>query len=405
MYKYQGQLELLTPTSIQGELILNVKRSSRGNPNFKSKWATKTKVVRLPVQWADRAIAQCREWENGVAQPTTAPKRIQEIDPANLHLDPKRFQYKIGHSVSGSTGSLSGVRVWDENLSGVILVWVDPLDGLVYVVNGHNRVNLAKALGVNSLCCRFINAKSAIDARFIGAIANIAEGRGSAIDAGKLFRDKNISKEQLERSGICLKEKMAKDGLALSRLPGYMFDRIITGDLDLSVAIAIGNAGLDHDQQSQLLKLIEQSSRSVTLEMIGELADTVRNSQSNSVTQFTLFGLETFNQSTALYRAEVQSAIKRQLRKEKRLFSTVGNRRNASQLEKGNNHIDCDSSQQISSKAEQALRVFDLLKNQSGPISDAISNCVTQLLDGKSKANAIAECLDRVCRVIELGAA
>lgn len=399
------QLNLLSPTYIQGEIGVRIPRG-RGNPNFKPKWQSVTKVVRLPAQWAHKAIEQCREWEKGINPPKTqTPSKIQEINPDRLWLDPKRFQYKIGYSDSGSTGSLSGIKVWDENLAGLILVWLDPEDGLVYVVNGHNRVSLAKKLGVTSLACRFISASSASQARFIGAMANIAEGRGSAIDAGKLFRERNLSKEQLQRLGIPLKEKMTNDGLALANLPGYMFDRVISGDLPLSTAVAIGGSGLNHDQQGELLKLIERSTRSVTVEMIGELADTVKSSSENSVTQSTLFGLEVMNQSTAIYRAEVQSLIKRQLKREKRLFTTVGNKRNASQLRKGNNQIDIESSQEISAKAEQALRYFDLLKNQSGPISRAIDNCVTQLIEGISRDRAISEALGAISEAIELGIA
>jgi len=406
MQQYPAQLNLLGPTYIQGDLGLKIPKR-RGNPNFKAKWNSATKVVRLPIQWAHRAIEQCRQWENGEDCPMlhSPDRKIQEINPDQIWLDPKRFQYKIGYSDSGSTGSLSGVRVWDENLAGIILVWRDPDDGLAYVVNGHNRVSLAKKLGVSSLVCRFLSANSANEARFIGAMANIAEGRGSAIDAGKLFRERSLSKEQLQRSGIPLKEKMASDGLALAQLPGYIFDRVISGDIPLSTGVAIGSSELNHDQQSELLKLIERSTRSITLEMIGELADTVRSSSENSVTQSTLFGLEVLNQSTAIYRAEVQSLIKRQLKREKRLFTTVGNKRNATELQKGNNQIDIESSQVISDRADQVLRCFDLLKNQSGPISRAIDDCVTQLCDGTGRNIAIAQALSTIYEVVELGVA
>ncbi|OJJ13859.1 hypothetical protein BI308_25480 [Roseofilum reptotaenium AO1-A] len=403
MYSFTGQLELLSPSCIQGEIDLDITSRKRGNPNFKPKWSGKTKVVRLPAKWVNQAIRIVSQWDSGEYADIFPPisSKIQEIDVNQLRLDPKRFQYKIIHGQSGSTGSLSGVRKWDDNLAGIILVWVDPSDGLTYVVNDHNRANLAKSLGANTLVCRFIKAIDAAEARQIGAMANIAEGKGTALDAAKLFRDKGITQAHLVESGICLKEKIAKDGLALAQIPGYMFDRVIDGSLEQSVAIAIGSSGLDCDRQGELLKLIERSNRAITLEMISELADTVRASETNSVTQMSLFGLEVINQSTAIYRAEVQAGIKRQLRRESRLFKTVGNSRNAEELQKGNNHIDQQTSQAISSQAETVLRHFDLLKNQVGPISSAINHCVTQLANGKPKSEAIRECLMLISSEVE----
>ena len=74
------------------------------------------------------AIEKCREWEAGKSLDSASISHagIQEINPSQLYLDPKRFQYKIVHGKTGSTGSLSGAKKWDNNLAGIVLVWRAP---------------------------------------------------------------------------------------------------------------------------------------------------------------------------------------------------------------------------------------------------------------------------------------
>lgn len=88
-------------------------------------------------------------------------------------------------------------------MAGIIQVWQDPKDKNVYVVNGHNRLELEKKLGIPKRPARFLKAKSAKEARSIGALTNIAEGRGNARDAAKFFRDSGISVRDLEKR-VCL---------------------------------------------------------------------------------------------------------------------------------------------------------------------------------------------------------
>jgi hypothetical protein len=91
------------------------------------------------------------------AKRPSAPSGLAEVSPHDLHFDPKRFQYKMAHGAeTGSSGSLTGVSKWDENLGGVIQVWRDPKDGKDYVVNGHNRNTLARKYGAEKVAIRYL---------------------------------------------------------------------------------------------------------------------------------------------------------------------------------------------------------------------------------------------------------
>lgn len=138
-------------------------------------------------------------------KPASAPSGLAEVSPHDLNFDPKRFQYKMVHGgKTGESGSLTDVRKWDENLGGVMQVWRDPKDGKDYVVNGHNRATLARKLGAEKVAVRYLAVDTPHEARAIGALTNIAEGRGNALDAAKFFRDSGITREDLEAKGIPL---------------------------------------------------------------------------------------------------------------------------------------------------------------------------------------------------------
>ncbi|HEY9295613.1 MAG TPA: hypothetical protein VIQ31_04425, partial [Phormidium sp.] len=389
--KTMSQLNLLEPTAIQQELAIDVAPlKRRGNPAWKARWkAGKTEAIRIPKIYVPKIMLLARALDDDEPIESlnfSLYKGVQNFSVESLQLDPQRFQYKLVHGRSGSTGSLSGVVRWDENLAGVVLVWRDPADGLVYVVNGHNRVSLARSIGVEQICVRFLECSEASEARMIGALANIAEGRGTAIDAAKLFRDFQFTREDLADRGIPLRERIASDGLALSKLESSLFRQVIDGNLAVERAVIIGDLVPDYDQQIALLQLIERQSktRKITNEVIRELAEEINLSGFVESEQCTLFGLEQVQESLAIEKAELKAYVRQRLSREKRLFNTVANTRNSQELERGNNRIDTDTSQQIANSADTALKVFDSPKNFRGWLTDKLNDAAREIHEGKN---------------------
>jgi len=303
-------------------------------------------------------------------------------------FDPERFQYKLLPGETGATGSLSGVGRWDDNLSGVIQVWKDPADGNTYIVNGHNRATLATRLGVESVTVRYLDAANAAEARSIGALTNIAEGRGNAMDAAKFFRDTGISRADLESRGIPMRERIATDGIALSNLDDSLFRQVIDGRLPESRAAIIGASGLEAVEQRALVDLIntrEKGGRRLSNETVRELTDVVKSSVTQTQTQFDLFGASEVQQNLAVEKAQLQSNIRQRLSREKRLFGTVAKSTAAEELARAGNQIDVDRSGEIASTAGATLAVFDQLKNMSGPISKRINDATEAIAGGANR--------------------
>ena len=289
---------------------------------------------------------------------------IAEAEVDKLKVDPKRFQYKIlgEHTKSGSVGSLTGVKKWDPNLAGIVQVWNDPKDGKTYVVNGHNRADLAKKLGVEKVTVKFIKANTPKEARAVGALTNIAEGRGNAQDAAKFFRDSGLKKGDLDKKGIPMREKIATDGIAMSQLSDNLFNRVVQGTLPEQRAVAIGGKLTDHKQQQELVDLIEKEEKKgkrITNDTINELTDMVTDAPKIEQQQGGLLGMLGYSpesRSLAIEKAQLQASIKKQLTREKKLFGTVGKSRAASELKKAGNKINVEESAEISDTAAIRFR-------------------------------------------------
>jgi hypothetical protein len=429
------------------QLRLPIKLDSvkRGNPNFSSRWnGLETKPIRLPVIYHDAAKNHCFDLLCGNARRSDIPAKTEkakplsddelflqdliseygsdhpvtiefqkqldqplppppptashsvtqslglaELDPRRILADPKRFQFKMIHNATtGSSGSLKGVRQWNHDLSGLLLVWRDPADNETYVINGHNRLDLAIRLNVDRIAVKYVKANTFIGARMIGALANISEGKGSPFDVATLLRDLKLSKNELSDQGVKITDRLADQGIALANLKPCFFNMALTGNLADSEAIAMGR--LDQDLQESFYDLIKKENRRLSQDVLDQLADIVKSSQSVQATELSLFGENSVTQNLAVYKAEIDSYILKRLKRDKYLFSVVSKSKNASDLQRGNNSIDPLTSSEIADRAKTAIDVFNQFKNLSGDLCKRLNDAAIALHNGDNK-NTIKE--------------
>ena len=328
-----------------------------------------------------------------------APGKVGEMKVSDLRVAPAKFQYKLSTDAEGVGTLLKETKVFNPDLAGVISVWRDPADGKTYVVNGHHRYELAKRLGVKSVTVRHIVAKDATQARSIGAMQNIAQGRGTAMDAAKFFRDSGKAAEHLEQEGISLGEKTASDGLAMSRLDPSIFAKVVSGDLRQGRAIAIGEATSDPAEQKAILSLVEKKERGgtkVSDDTLSELIRLVKGSEQTTETTANLFGTQEITRSLALEKAEISAHIKQQLAKDKKLFGFVSKGDRASELERGGNKIDVEKSKEISTGAAQAEEVYNRLSERGGPIATLLDEAARKLADRENAGQVKSDAYSRV---------
>lgn len=172
--------------------------------------------------------------------------QVREESVADIATDPQQLQYKAEGrgAATGETQALAGAEAYNPVVGGWISVWRNPADNKLYVVNGHNRLALAKRSGIEKIPVWEIQAGSAAEARTIGAIENIASNKGTAIDAATTFRDAGLTVEELQARGVDFNVEIANQGLALSRLPMDVFAKVANGTLSIDKALALGSQPL-----------------------------------------------------------------------------------------------------------------------------------------------------------------
>ncbi|OJW23185.1 MAG: hypothetical protein BGO49_27205 [Planctomycetales bacterium 71-10] len=333
-----------------------------------------------------------------------APGTITHLSTELIHFDPKRFQYKLAHAGdTGSVGSLAGVQKYDPELGGVLQVWKDPANGRVYVVNGHNRLDLAKRLGAGKVAVRFLGSKSAEDARAVGALTNIAEGRGTSLDAAKFFKDTGHTSDEIKAKGIPMRERIATEGLALSQLHPRAFDRVVSGELPTARAAIIGGSGLTHEQQTDILSKLDKLPRGKQ-----PTDSTVRNWIEDSKAAPTatkktasLFGDDEETVSLGLHRGALVSHVQDRLGREKKLFGTVARSRNANELERGGNQINAEESGKISAAAAENLGTFNAVRNLRGEVSDLLNEGALRIHNGEKPREVYADIYRRLPAAVQ----
>lgn len=344
-----------------------------------------------PLEQRPPAAGAQTEEVRGTGAQALGPGEVGRFPVSELKFDPRRFQYKLNTDEGGTTNLLKGQR-WNPDLAGVIGVWRDPKDNSVYVVNGHHRAQLAKSNNIDSIDVRMLNADTPEQARTIGALQNIAEGRGTPIDAAKFFRDTGLTADDLAKSGISLGEATARNGMALSRLDPSLFDKVVNGTMRLGRAIAIGDATDVPEQQEALVKLIqraEMKGRRVHDDTIEELARMVKGAGESTETQQTLFGAQEMRKNLALEKAEISSYVRDAIGKEKRLFQSVADENKAGRLAVAGNKIEASKNAQIAQKAGQAQELYDRLSTRTGPVDEILNRAARELAEGKGSPNAI----------------
>jgi hypothetical protein len=316
-----------------------------------------------------------------------------------INVDPQRFQYKQGVNADGEQlgNSLAGVGAWNPSMEGSVDIWQDPTSGQYFVVNGHNRLAKAKSLGIPTLKVNELMSPTAEAARAEGALSNMAQGSGTAFDAAKFFRDSPVPMDvqALEAAGVPMKSGMARQGLALSKLPGFAFQAAVDGELPIGKAVTLGESGLDEAGMTAAYK--ELKARPMGDAQFNEFLQITR-SAGVVEGQVDLFGNADFV-NTAAQKADLVASIKSLLVSNKKLFGTVG--RNASTLEGAGNTIDKAGAKAISGEAARALTIFDQVKYEAGPVSDLLNEGAVRIANGEKAAVVAKQIQNRIANAIK----
>jgi hypothetical protein len=344
--------------------------------------------------------------EDGTPTHTTKGE-VFTVPTEAMYVDPARFQYKIKNiGADGVTAELKDTKVWNPELGGVLLVWRDPETGKDYVVNGHHRRELAGRSKAPELNVRYIDAPNHVEARARGALANIAEGRGTALDAAKFMRDSKKTPEQLKEAGVSMSGKVAADAAVLVWLNDKSFQALTQGMLDEDKAVAVAKYLPDQALQQKLFKKLETREEDGKEWSIKEI-ETAARKMANAgklVTQGTdLFGDFESEDSTFDQEVEIEAYVRRQLAQDANDFKAVASERRAERVASAGNVLATDENASRHQAAEVAASEFDRESGLKGPVTATIQEFAAKLAKATKKSEKAAvkqEAYDALRKVI-----
>jgi len=246
-----------------------------------------------------------------------------EIDPNEIGVKPG-LQYKkqgITDAKNAITDELKNVTAYDQ-AAPALTVW-QTRDGKLWVLNGHHRRELAIRTGEKSVPVNIFREADGMDfdtARATGALQNIMDGKGTAIDAATVLRDLNAPLDKLKQYGINTKNGVGRDALSLMKLDREALRFVEEGDVPEAVAAGIADAGLDPKRQAAAMREAARGELKTRGQgqALGEHAKG-KSLVSRKDPTGNLFG--EFEETLALAeRAKLTEAVMTQLAKSERMF-------------------------------------------------------------------------------------
>lgn len=297
-------------------------------------------------------------------------RQEQSFKPSELLTDAKTFQYKDNSDENGVTDRMNGVEEFDPLYAGDIIVY-QRKDGKKYVVDGHQRLGLAKRTGGDSITLKGYLFKeedgyTPEQMRVLAAQKNIAENSGTALDTAKIIKE--VGLDNLPKT-IPTNSAMVKDGIALSRLGDVAFQKVVNGEVTAAQGARIADI-IRNDEAKQIaaidgVKIAKFSNLEQVAMFAREVlaADTVKSEQIN------LFGTQELLQTTAIEKIQIVDKAVKSLKSDKKLFS--GLLRNNSRITgRGKNKLDKVTNERINQQAAVAIELIERLASKQGIISD-----------------------------------
>ena len=342
---------------------------------------TPKQVAEVAEKLPEAVISQKPVIEDGKKfYPVTLPTE-------KIGVDAKKFQFKLGAKLAGGVSeALKGVEKFSPVKGGQILIWQDKA-GKYWVVDGHHRVALAKKTGAENLATwviREADGWTAADARAQGALRNLADGKGTAIDAAKLFRDSKITLDRLRKEAIPTNNIIVQQGMDMKDLSDYVFRLVVDEKLPPSYAAVIGKQVVGDTQQKQVADLILEGEID-TVRQAELLAATIDTAPVLTTSEQTLFGLETTEKSLYAERAKVLASVERKLKTNKKVFGTLATQTGI--IEAKGNILKKVENLAAKEQAEEVLFMLEKLANAKGPTAEALNDATKEYAKNPTKEN------------------
>ena len=312
-------------------------------------------------------------------------RESQTFKPSELLTDAKTFQYKENSDADGVTDRMLGVEEFDPLYAGKVIVY-QTKDGKKYIVDGHQRLGLAKRLGGDNIELEGFLFKeedgyTPEQMRLLAAQKNIAEGSGTAIDTAKIIKE--IGLENLPKT-IPTNSVMVKNGISLSKLGDTAFQKVVNGAIEMNEAAIVAeilrndeakqNAAIDQiNKLAQNEKTKLKNLNQIELFCNEVLATDIRVSE-----QTNLFGNFEVFETLAIEKIQLVDKAIKSLQSDKKIFGNL--LRNDNKIKgRGKNKLDKETNARIAQEAAVAVDLIKKLASYAGVVADKANQLATMV--------------------------
>ena len=333
---------------------------------------------------------------------------VFRVDPQKVEVDAKLFQFRSVVDEFGVGERLQNITKWDDAQSGIVVVY-EFKDGRQFIVDGHQRLGLAKRIMANDPTqkitlyarkWREADGMTPQDAMIKASLLNIAntvEGSPQMIiDAAKILR---IAPDEL-RGVLPPRAPFVRAANNIAVLSDDAFMMVINDVVPVNQAAIIGRLVDDPEKHAAIMKILSETSPS-NLTQAEAIIRQARELDFRVETQDTLFGEEFLLESLFTERAKVLDKAIATLRKDRAVFNTLI--KNEERIEASGNQLSTSTNQQRATTDGQALQIIQATANRKGALSDALTAAAEVYRDGGNLAAASREFADAVRRAIESG--
>lgn len=336
----------------------------------------------------------------------------ETVKVADIQVDPETYQFKGDVDERGVTKPLTGD--YKPGLSQPLILH-ERLDGTLYVADGHHRLDLAKRNGVDTVSAVVLkeaDGYTPADVRVYAALRNLSQGRGTSVDAAKLFRDAGFTQEELAYYGLSTNETIVEQGMYLAALNEDVFDRVASGEISVYTGALLGEMfPNDVARQNTFLQMIY--GKNLTQQEQRYLAEDIQRAQpiQRAEGEQLSFDDEFFAtiDTNLAERAQIVSGLKNRLAKEANQFSTLSKQKTVDKVSAvGQNVLDAEANKahaQTAQAANALLSTYHLTGETNQQVRTILDKYATELATNPkmSKNAAINAAYNEIMAIAEGG--
>jgi len=331
------------------------------------------------------------------------------LKPDEIEFDAKTFQFKTGGDSMGIQEKLIGVKKWDQEAAGSIMVW-QRADGKYFVADGHQRLGLAKRIKkkdpkqdvyLTATIRREKDGWTSSDTMVEAMTLNIVTGTARSADVARiLFKlGETLTAARLE-GRIKPSQAIWDRAMGLYKLGDEGFQYWLKGNIKDVIAAEAGHIIKDPSESIAALKLLVQGNPASKL----EARAMIRDAQSIGTVQnktMDMFGESMMTEYLIVERSKVLSAVIKNLKKEKGIFKALVD--NDETITKSSrNKLDTDYNIEKAEHNAVAIQKIEILANRKGQISDELTAAARLWKDGR-KSEAIKSFTQAVIEGVKRG--